>query len=86
LDKERKGFKKELKILKRIKLLDLKDNGGFPVILSAKLSVNTGEIMMTYVGRDIFLEFEIDKGLDDLLLQNCFSLSMISKMGMHLAS
>jgi len=32
------GFKKELKILKKIKSLQLEDNGGFPVIISAKLS------------------------------------------------
>ena len=32
------AFKKELKVLKRIKSLDLVNNGGFPVIITAKLS------------------------------------------------
>ena len=32
------GFKKELKVLKKIKSLDLDNNGGFPVIINAKLS------------------------------------------------
>lgn len=59
LRKERMGFKKELKILKKIKSLDLKENGGFPVIISAKLSNSLGEILMSYAGRDIFDVFEI---------------------------
>ena len=53
------GFNKELKILKKIKSLDLEDNGGFPLIVSAKFSNNFGEIMMSYCGRDIFEEFDI---------------------------
>ena len=32
------GFKKELKVLKKIKALDLENNGGFPVIIAAKLT------------------------------------------------
>ena len=50
LKKERMGFKKELKILKKIKSLQLEDNGGFPVIISAKLSNTIGEILMSYAG------------------------------------
>jgi hypothetical protein len=61
------GFKKELKLLKKIKSLDLKDNGGFPVILSAKLSNSLGEILMSYVGKDIFEVFDIQKSLDDTI-------------------
>jgi hypothetical protein len=41
---------KELKILKKIKSLQLEDNGGFPVIISAKLSNTIGEILMSYAG------------------------------------
>lgn len=67
LRKERMGFKKELKLLKKIKSLDLKDNGGFPVILSAKLSNSLGEILMSYVGKDIFEVFDIQKSLDDTI-------------------
>jgi len=50
LKKERMGFKKELKILKKIMSLQLEDNGGFPVIISAKLSNTIGEILMSYAG------------------------------------
>jgi hypothetical protein len=53
------GFNKELKILKRIKSLDLKDNGGFPLIISAKFSNNLGEIMMSYCGKDLYEEYNI---------------------------
>jgi hypothetical protein len=59
LSHERKGFKKEMKLLKRIKQLQLANNGGFPVIFSAKISNVLGEIMMSYVGKDIFEHFEI---------------------------
>lgn len=50
LKTEKLGFKKELKILKKIKFLQLKDNGGFPMIVSAKMSTTLGEILMTYEG------------------------------------
>lgn len=50
LRKLKKSFKKDMKILKKIKSLNLKDNGGFPMILSAKISKNFGEIMMSYTG------------------------------------
>ena len=45
LRKDKEAFKKELKILKKIKLIGVQ-NGGFPVILSAKLSNNIGEIII----------------------------------------
>ena len=86
LSKERKGFKKELKLLKRIKSLDLLNNGGFPVIISAKLSNTLGEIMMSYSGKDIFEEFEIHKSLEDQSQHKNFTLAEISKMGMQLVS
>lgn len=38
LKKLKKAFKKDLKILKKIKSLCLKNNGNFPYILSAKIS------------------------------------------------
>jgi hypothetical protein len=59
------GFKKELKILKKIKSLELENNGGYPIILSAKFSASLGEILMTYAGKDIFEIFEIHKSLED---------------------
>ncbi len=59
------GFKKELKILKKIKSLQLEDNGGFPVIISAKLSNTIGEILMSYAGQDIFTKHNIQKSLED---------------------
>jgi len=34
----------------KIKSLNIKDNGGFPVIISSKISNTFGEILMTYVG------------------------------------
>lgn len=86
LRKERKGFRKELKILKKIKSLDLKENGGFPCIISAKLSNSLGEILMSYSGNDIFQEFDIHKSLEDQTLHTCFTLKEISKMGMQLIS
>lgn len=50
LSREMNGFKKELKILKKIKHLELNQNGGFPEIISAKMSQSVGEIVMSYVG------------------------------------
>lgn len=80
------GFKKELKILKKIKSLDLKENGGFPVIISAKLSNSLGEILMSYAGRDIFDVFEIQQSLDDSHKHKCFNLKGISDIGMQIVS
>lgn len=76
------GFKKELKILKKIKSLGLKDNGGFPVIISAKLSNTLGEILMTYAGKDIFDVYNIQQSLEDQIKHQCLSERQISKMGM----
>ena len=59
LKTEKLGFKKELKILKKIKFLQLKDNGGFPLIVSAKMSNTLGEILMTYEGKDIFTKYDL---------------------------
>lgn len=59
LRKEKKGFKKELKILKKIKTLNLENNAGFPVIISAKISSTIGEIVMSYAGMDMFELYNI---------------------------
>jgi hypothetical protein len=59
------GFKKELKILRKIKMLQLIDNGGFPYLLSSKISKNYGEILMTYVGCDIFTHFKIESKIEN---------------------
>lgn len=67
LKKLKKSFKKDLKVLKKIKALHLKDNAGFPYILSAKISQNYGEILMSYTGQDIYGQFN---------LQNCMESNM----------
>ena len=83
---ERAGFQKELKILKKIKSLELRNNGGFPIIISAKISNNLGEIMMTYAGRDIFDVYEIQDSLEDSKKHQCFNLKNLSDMGMQIVS
>ena len=50
MNKDASSFKNELVILKKIKALDIDNNGRFPVILSAKFTNTIGEIMMSYVG------------------------------------
>jgi predicted AAA+ superfamily ATPase len=60
----------------------LKDNGGFPVIISAKLSNSLGEILMSFVGRDIFEVFDIQESLDDARKHNSFTMQKLSTMGM----
>jgi hypothetical protein len=46
-------------------MLDLKNNGGFPVVFSGKMSNSIGELLMSYVGGDLFDEFNIQKSLED---------------------
>lgn len=86
MKKEKQGFKKELKILKKIKSLDLKNNGGFPVIISAKLSNTLGEIMMSYVGQDIFELFDIETSLNDHTKHKCMDIGQLSNIGMQILS
>jgi hypothetical protein len=86
LSKESNGFKKELKILKKIRSLDLEDNGGLPIIISAKLSPTLGEIVMSYVGNDIFNVFNISHSLDDASNHIKLSHSQISDLGMQIVS
>jgi len=74
LRKEKKGFKKELKILKKVKSLELKENGGFPIIISAKLSNSLGEILMSYSGEDLFELHDIKKSLEDRSSHRCLPL------------
>lgn len=86
IKKEKRGFQNELKILKKIKSLALKNNGGFPVIISAKLSSSTGEIMMSYVGKDIFEIYSIDRGLNDPTKHRALTVSELSTLGMQIIS
>lgn len=67
-----------MKILKKIKSLELKDNGGFPVIMSAKLSNSLGEILMSYCGPDLFELLEIHKSLEDVSKHKPLPLKQIS--------
>jgi len=64
LRKEKIGFKKELKILKKIKSLNLENNGWFPVIISAKITNVLGEILMTYMGEDMFQIYNVQSTLE----------------------
>jgi len=57
---------KEVQILKKIKNLNLKHNGGFPMVISVKLSNSgVGEILMSYVGRNVHDVFNIQDSLQD---------------------
>ena len=75
---EKSGFKKELKILKNIKTLDLENNGGFPVVISAKMSNSIAEILMSYVGKDIFEIYDLQDSLEDYQKHRCLDLKQIS--------
>ena len=66
------AFYKELKILKKIKALNMVNNGGFPVIISAKLSKTYGEILMSSVGIDIFEYYGIAESLNNRKKHVCF--------------
>lgn len=46
----KKCFKNDLNVLKKIKALHLKDNAGFPYVLSAKISQTYGEYMISDIG------------------------------------
>ena len=56
------------------------------MIFSAKISNLYAEVMMSYVGSDIFDKFEIYQSLEDSMLHNCFDNKKISKMGMQIVS
>lgn len=66
--------------------MELKANGGFPIIISAKLSSSLGEIMMSYVGKDIFEVFNIERSLNDPAQHRGLSLQQISQLGMQIIS
>ena len=83
---ERTGFKKELKILKKIKSLELKDNGGFPLIISAKISNSLGEILMSHAGNDIFETFKIHSSLEDQMKHRCLNSKNLSEFSMQIVS
>jgi hypothetical protein len=61
LNKLKKAFKKDLMILKQIKKLKFENNANFPMILSAKVSRSTGEILMTYAGVDLYGHLEVNQ-------------------------
>lgn len=81
-----KGFRKELKILKKIKHLQLKDNAGFPLVLSAKQSRSLGEIMMTFVGNNIFIEFNLASSFEDKLYHQRIELNKLATIGIQIIS
>ena len=66
--------------------LDLEENGGLPIIISAKLSPTLGEIVMSYVGNDIFDVFNISQSLDDASTHIKLSHNEISDLGMQIVS
>ena len=80
------GFKKELKILKKIKSLKLKSNGGFPRILSAKLSNSVGEILMSYCGKDMFEFCSVNTSLLDPGQHVRLGFKELSEFGIQLTS
>lgn len=53
LETHEQCFKREIKILKRIKFLKLEKNAGFPIILSAKHSESYGELIISSPGCNI---------------------------------
>ena len=73
-------------MLKKIKSLGLEQNGGFPVIISAKLTNTLGEIMMSYCGPDLFQYFQIEKSLEDKTQHQRVSLQTMSDIGMQIVS
>ena len=65
LNREKRAFEKELRMLKKIKALKIVQNAGFPLIISAKVSKIYGEIMMSYVGENLFELLNIESSLND---------------------
>jgi len=65
---------KELKMLMKIKKLNLDNNGGFPVLISGKLSRSVGEIMLSYVGKNIHDIFNIQDSFKDYSQHKCLEL------------
>ena len=79
-------FRKELKLLKRIKRLGLENNGGFPVVLSAKTSNTYGEIMMSFVGPTIENKFGLNLSLEQSSICVPVGADQVFKMGFELVS
>lgn len=84
LNKDREGWKKELKILNRIKKMKLPNNGGFPVIFTSKVSDHIGEIMMSYIGQNIYDEFKLEKSFQDSILHQKVDQHKVLKIGTQL--
>lgn len=84
---EKEGFKKDLKVLKRIKHLQLNNNGGFPVILSCKCCQTHGEILMTNVGENLYNLYNISRCFDNPKLHmGIHDLNLLTKIGIDLVS
>jgi hypothetical protein len=64
----------------------VKDNGGFPLILSAKISDKLGEIMVSHAGKNIFDLYNIQNSLDNRDNHKGFDLKTISVFGMQIVS
>jgi hypothetical protein len=66
--------------------LELKKNGNFPMLFSARWSANFGELLFSDVGKDLHQSLDIDEGLKDPKKHKCFSLQELSQVGMQLVS
>lgn len=67
-------------------MLELKNNGGFPVIFSAKISNTIGELLMSYVGGDLFEEYNIEKSLEDPKEHQVIDIKTLSNIAMQTIS
>lgn len=67
-------------------MLELKNNGGFPLIISAKISNSMGELLMSFVGNDLFEEYNIQKSLEDPKQHKALDLKTISDIGIQTIS
>lgn len=82
----KKSFKKDLKILKKIKSLNLKDNAGFPIILSAKISKNFGEILISQSGQDILSFYNLHECMETSMKFDGIQEDHIPKIAIDIAS
>ena len=59
----------------------MKDNGSFPVIISAKMNKHVGEILMTYEGMDIYSKFNLLESLGHSNNHKPVSMRQLNKLG-----
>lgn len=62
------------------------ENGGFPLILSAKISQNYGEIMITYSGPDVYGMFNLQNKMESNMRFVGILTDRACKIGMQLVS